>query len=115
MGGLLALVFALGFYFILLMPLFGGCAVGAVLGWMVHSGQCRNRVVAGMFGVVAGLLMLSRPTPARARPATRADRVGRNGALDLTRYSRRSSRRGLTAAGMSPGFIGFQSALNVPR
>ncbi|MHB8901293.1 MAG: hypothetical protein ACYC6Y_21295, partial [Thermoguttaceae bacterium] len=52
----LKLAFVVGFYWIILVPALGGAALGGILYGLIGWCRCRNRVLAGMLGLVAGLV-----------------------------------------------------------
>ena len=54
---LLHVAYVLSFYFVLMVPIFAVLLLAPVLLLAVHSGQCRNRLAAGLVGAVAGTLV----------------------------------------------------------
>ncbi len=54
---LLAFLFRHGFYFVLIIPILFGLAMGGLVMLAVKQGHCRSRFVGAVLGVVAGLLL----------------------------------------------------------
>src|SRR5262245_26852355 len=55
-GWLLQFLFFQGWYFVIIVPVFGGALLASVLTWLVGWAHCRNRWVAGTLGAIAGSL-----------------------------------------------------------
>lgn len=56
MGFLLTLLQRIGLYFIIIVPLLLAGATGLIMGGVVKAGHCRNQAIAGLVGVICGLL-----------------------------------------------------------
>ena len=52
---LLFFLFEWGVYLVLLVPLLVGLGVGMMVLLAVRQGHCRNRLVAGLLGAIAGM------------------------------------------------------------
>jgi hypothetical protein len=57
MAGLLYLLLAWGFYFIVVVPLLFGLAVAGLVNLAVAKGHCRSRMVSALAGAVCGLVL----------------------------------------------------------
>ncbi|MBI3863772.1 MAG: hypothetical protein HY290_17935 [Planctomycetia bacterium] len=55
-GGIMFGIFRFGFYFFLIIPLLAAMIPAGAFVFAVRVGRCRNRVIAAVFGVFAGLL-----------------------------------------------------------
>ena len=54
---LLAFLFVMGFYLVVIVPVLAGLGIAGMMVLAVRKSQCRSRLVAGLSGVVAGSIV----------------------------------------------------------